>query len=422
MPRSARVLLLAVPLVFAATTMLPATAADAVTTAPTGTTATSAWFQDPLTPVQRAALMTVPSHPRSVHGPALATRALWKSHGGALAVPAITAVGHQLQEGQAVTLSRRSLFPAGSARPSVTGRATAAALARSLTQVTAVRCEGYTDFGGDSGRVARLARKRAHAICSLLSTYRPGLVTTSRGFGRRVPVVVGGKASQRAANRRVVVLATAVSPVAPPPAGSTPSQQATAPGAPTLMSVTGSGVSASLAFLAPASNGGSPITGYEWSTDQTTWTPLTTTGSSPFTVGLTSLPVGTATYYVRAVNAIGNGPASTGVSGTVLEVPTAPSIAGGDLICGDVIVWFYPGAVDSAAVTGFEFSTDGGQTWTAAQNVVNPSSDPNETQRRFNNNMGGSCSFGGPATSLVMRATSANGPSAPSAPTQLFSD
>ena len=179
-----------------------------------------------------------------------------------------------------------------------------AALAGSLRDVTSVRCEGYSTVGGPERRQDRLSAERAAGICALLAQHRTGLSTTSVGYGSRRPVLVGGTSAQRAHNRRVVVVALASRTPKPP---APPAQQAHVPGAPTLSSVTGGVLSATLTFAAPASTGGSTVTGYAWSTDQTTWTPLTTTGSSPYTVQLTSLTPGTATYYVRAVNAVGAG-------------------------------------------------------------------------------------------------------------------
>lgn len=82
---------------------------------------------------------------------------------------------------------------------------------------------------------------------------------------------------------------------------------ATAPGAPTIGTATGGDTSASVTFTAPASNGGSAITGYT-----VTSSPggLTATGAaSPLTV--TGLTNGTAyTFSVTAINAIGTSVAS----------------------------------------------------------------------------------------------------------------
>jgi len=82
----------------------------------------------------------------------------------------------------------------------------------------------------------------------------------------------------------------------------------TVPGAPTGVSAIAENASASVAFTTPASNGGSPITGYT-----VTSSPggITATGAtSPITV--TGLTNGTAyTFTVVAINAVGNSVAST---------------------------------------------------------------------------------------------------------------
>ena len=79
---------------------------------------------------------------------------------------------------------------------------------------------------------------------------------------------------------------------------------ATVPGAPTVGTATAGNAQATVTFTAPASNGGSPITGYT-----VTSAPggLTGTGTtSPITV--TGLTNGTAyTFTVKATNAIGTG-------------------------------------------------------------------------------------------------------------------
>lgn len=95
---------------------------------------------------------------------------------------------------------------------------------------------------------------------------------------------------------------------------------ATAPGAPTVGTATRGNASASVAFTAPASNGGSMITGYT-----VTSSPggLTGTGSSsPITIS--GLSNGTAyTFTVTATNAVGTGSASSASNSvTPATVPT----------------------------------------------------------------------------------------------------
>ena len=93
---------------------------------------------------------------------------------------------------------------------------------------------------------------------------------------------------------------------------------ATTPSAPTITTITNNAGTATINFIDPTSNGGSVITNYEYTTDGgTTWTafsPLTT--SSPVTVS--GLTIGTIyPFQLRAVNAIGPGPASNTISTTV---------------------------------------------------------------------------------------------------------
>ncbi|MGI8760862.1 MAG: lamin tail domain-containing protein [Jatrophihabitantaceae bacterium] len=88
---------------------------------------------------------------------------------------------------------------------------------------------------------------------------------------------------------------------------------ATVPGAPTIGAASGGPLDATVAFTAPADNGGSPITGYTVSASDTT-TPgnggQSASGtSSPITVG--GLTAGdTYTFTVTATNGVGTGPAS----------------------------------------------------------------------------------------------------------------
>lgn len=138
---------------------------------------------------------------------------------------------------------------------------------------------------------------------------------------------------------------------------------ATAPGAPTIGAATAGNGQATVAFTAPGSNGGSPITGYI-----ATSSPGGLTGSSsgsPITVaGLTN---GTAyTFSVQAINVIGTGSAS-GASNSVTPNVSVPDqvinvLFQTDGTPGTGYAIFPMPAGNGSAITQFEGITSGGGT------------------------------------------------------------
>ncbi len=97
-----------------------------------------------------------------------------------------------------------------------------------------------------------------------------------------------------------------------------------APGAPTSVVATGGNAQASVAFTAPANDGGSAITGYTVTSSPGSFTG--TGSASPIVV--TGLTNGTAyTFTVTATNAIGTGAASTPSSSITLSTGTGPLIS-----------------------------------------------------------------------------------------------
>lgn len=103
---------------------------------------------------------------------------------------------------------------------------------------------------------------------------------------------------------------------------------ATAPKtAPTSLSAVASNTSVAISFTAPSDDGGSPITNYEYSFNNSSWTALSPADAvSPITVSGLTQNTGYS-IFLRAVNAVGSGPASTAVTFTTQGVPSA-SIGG----------------------------------------------------------------------------------------------
>jgi titin len=143
----------------------------------------------------------------------------------------------------------------------------------------------------------------------------------------------------------------------------------TTPDAPVITQISKYDKSLLVAFT-PMSNGGAPITGYEYSTDGgTTWVGAGSS-SSPITINAlstdgTSALVNGTSYMVqlRALNSQGRGTATSSVPATPRTTPGAPSIT--SVIPGDqqIVVNFTPGITGGSAITYYEYSTDGGASW-----------------------------------------------------------
>src|SRR5262249_36695956 len=136
----------------------------------------------------------------------------------------------------------------------------------------------------------------------------------------------------------------------------TPTAAATVPGAPTLTGATAGNATVSLTWAAPASDGGSAITGYKLyrSTSSGTETLLTTLGNvTSFTD--TSLTNGVTYFYkVTAVNAIGEGASSNERSAMPATTPGAPTLNGATPGNTPVTVaWSAPSANGGSAIPGY---------------------------------------------------------------------
>ena len=151
--------------------------------------------------------------------------------------------------------------------------------------------------------------------------------------------------------------------------------ETTVPGAPTALSAAASGSTRiNLSWTAPASDGGSAITGYriEVSSDGgATWTDrVANTGITTTTYEHPSLAAVTTRHYrVSAINTHGAGaPSDVANATTETTVPGAPTAlsaaASGSTRIN--LSWTAPASDGGSAITGYriEVSSDGGATWT----------------------------------------------------------
>lgn len=326
----------------------------------------SAWFVDPRTPAQRRAQIAVPHHPERVAGKARETRAAYRTGDGALAVPVRYAFGNTVEKGQALTLDGDGLFAANTATLTKGAHNQLRQLAGALSQASSIRCEGYADYARPVALRRTLARERSAAVCAQLVRLSPGLAVSTVNYGPRRPAVVGGRPTDRRLNRRVVVEMTGTRPSSPQPPAA---PEAKRPGAPVLQQVVSLDGGVSYAFSAPASDGGSPITGYEVSLGDA-WHPVA--GSvraesvSSWLEGeiLGLQPGTTVTVRVRAVNAVGTGDPSNSLSTLVHSRPSAPTNLTVTGVDGVITATFgAPTSDGGRPVTAYEISYDGGETW-----------------------------------------------------------
>lgn len=168
------------------------------------------------------------------------------------------------------------------------------------------------------------------------------------GSGLTSPIVINtpnGTAVTATAKAVNVVGSSAASA---PSNSVTPLAAATAPGAPTGLTLSPLTAAISVAYAAPVNNGGSPILDYEWTDINGAKTTLT---SNPQTL---AYPAGTAiTGTLKARNSVGLGPASAQAAPVTPTTATAPplAIAGQKILTAAILPFTSTNAATTTAFT-----------------------------------------------------------------------
>ena len=155
--------------------------------------------------------------------------------------------------------------------------------------------------------------------------------------------------------------------------------QAIVPAAPTINSITPGNLQLTVNFTA-GNEGDSAITNYEYSTNGGTNWRVRATGTTESPLVITTLSSGVApgaalvngtlyTVAIRAVNSSGSGAASTSVAAIPSTLPSAPTVGVITASSTQLSVAYVAGATGGLAITNYEFSTDGGVTWTTRSPV-----------------------------------------------------
>ena len=182
-------------------------------------------------------------------------------------------------------------------------------------------------------------------------------------------------------------------------------------------------------FVAPGSDGGSVITGYNLyhSTDDITFNQV---GSAPITTAThdhTVTAAGTHYYKAEAVNTVGTGQASTSFNITTPSVPDAPTnttSAINDIVNAPMVItigWTAPVSDGGSALTGYDISEDvagGGYSIVASVGPTVTTYDRTTTQTNANHNYQ-ITAVNNVGSSAFSATTTTTTPSEPSPPTGL---
>jgi titin len=117
----------------------------------------------------------------------------------------------------------------------------------------------------------------------------------------------------------------------------------------------------------------STITNYSYSTDGTTYTPLSPAQTStPLIIPATGLTSGSSYIFtIKAINPAGSSSASNSISSTFYMPPLAPTITSVSYNHPDSVkVYFTQTNNSGAPITGYSYSLDNGQTYTVKNGVT----------------------------------------------------
>ena len=199
------------------------------------------------------------------------------------------------------------------------------------------------------------------SITGYTVTSSPDGITTS---GATSPIAITGLTNGTAYTFSVVATNSVGNSTSSSASNSvTPSSGPTVPDAPVIGSATSGNTQVSIAFTAPASDGGSAIIGYTVTSSPGDFTG--TGASSPIVV--TGLTNGTPyTFTITANNSVGNSVSSNASNSvTPATTPSAPTISGITAGNAQLTVAFSAGATGGSAITNYKYSTDNGATFTA---------------------------------------------------------